>query len=147
MAVLAHLIGESPCVTVSLVCDGPGSQTPGMELAGETAGILLRLAAEAGVQAEQHVCRDPEAETPLGQMRRTLLAGPLERISGLEPWARAVRLESVRQECVFAGPGTGCDTGTWHWSAEIFPGMSRFCVRFWAATESPLILPVRKVSS
>ncbi|MFR8331992.1 MAG: hypothetical protein ACLU9S_06200 [Oscillospiraceae bacterium] len=29
MAVLAHLIGESPCVTVSLVCDGPGSQTPG----------------------------------------------------------------------------------------------------------------------
>lgn len=90
-------------MTVSLVCDGPGSQTPGMELAGETAGILLRLAAEAGVQAEQHVCRDPEAETPLGQMRRTLLAGPLERISGLEPWARAVRLESVRQECVFGG--------------------------------------------
>ena len=80
MAVLAHLIGESPCVTVSLVCDGPGSQTPGMELAGETAGILLRLAAEAGVQAEQHVCRDPEAETPLGQMRRTpSVTGPAAR--------------------------------------------------------------------
>lgn len=102
LAILAHLIGESPCVTVSLVCDGPGSETPGMELAGETAGMLLRLAAEAGIQAEQQVCRDPEAETPLGRMRRTLLAGPLERISGLELCARAARLESVRQECVFA---------------------------------------------
>ena len=29
LAVLAHLIEESPSVTVSLVCDGPGSQTPG----------------------------------------------------------------------------------------------------------------------
>ena len=54
LAVLAHLIEESPSVTVSLVCDGPSSQTPGMELAGEMAD-----------------------------------------------YARAARLETVRQECVF----------------------------------------------
>ena len=73
LAVLAHLIEESPSVTVSLVCDGPGSQTPGMELAGETAGTLLRLASQAGIPAQEQGLRDPDVGTPWGNMRRTLL--------------------------------------------------------------------------
>lgn len=101
LAVLAHLIEESPSVTVSLVCDGPGSQTPGMELAGETAGTLLRLASQAGIPAQEQGLRDPNVGTPWGNMRRTLLWGPLEPIPGLEDYARAARLETVRQECVF----------------------------------------------
>lgn len=101
LAVLSHLIGESPSVTVSLVCDDPNSQTPGMELAGETAGALLRLASRAGIPAREQHLPDPDAGTPRGDMRRTLLAGPLAAIPGLEDYAGAVRLETVRQECMF----------------------------------------------
>lgn len=102
LAILGHLIACSPQVTVSLVCDGPGSQTAGMELAGETAGALLQLAARAGIPAEKICLPDAEESSPLGRMRRGLLAGPPAQIPGLELCARTVRLESVRQECVFA---------------------------------------------
>lgn len=100
--ILAHLLARSPRVTVSLVCDRPNSRTVGMELAGETAGVLLRLAAEGGVSAELRELADPEAGSPLAAMRQGLLSGPVTEVAGLEACAQAVQLGSVREECIFA---------------------------------------------
>lgn len=99
LRILEHLLKNAPAVTVSLVCDGPGSKTAGMELAGETAGLLTRL---AGGRAVMETLQDPEEDSPLGAMCRNLLAGGQGKVAGLGPHAKALRLASVRQECVHA---------------------------------------------
>ena len=49
-AILAHLITQSDSVVVSLNCDCVDSQNPAFEKAGATAGEILRIAKDAGVQ-------------------------------------------------------------------------------------------------
>ncbi|MBQ8880869.1 MAG: exodeoxyribonuclease V subunit gamma [Oscillospiraceae bacterium] len=51
-AILGHLISKSDSVVVSLNCDCVDSQNPAFEKAGATAGELLRLAKQYGVQAQ-----------------------------------------------------------------------------------------------
>ena len=97
LEILAHFLENSPSVTVSLACASPGTEEAGQELAGETAVRLLRL---AGGQVE--TVADPEADTPLGKMRRSLLSGPEPEIDGLAQWAAATRLSSPREECIYA---------------------------------------------
>lgn len=101
LEILSCLLRSSPCVTISLSCDQVRSKTTGFELAGRTAGILLRLAAEAGVQAQVISLPDPEAETPLGQMRMRLLSGSTTPVAGLEAHAEALSFASPREECVY----------------------------------------------
>ena len=50
MAILNHLIANSDSVVVSLNCDCVDSQNPAFEKAGATAGEILRLAKQSGVQ-------------------------------------------------------------------------------------------------
>ncbi len=97
LAIVEHLMEESQQVTVNLVCDREGSDTPGFELAGETALQLLRRS-----KGENKVCSLPDPEDPLGLLRKQLLAGEQSRIPDLEEWAGAVRLGSCREECVYA---------------------------------------------
>lgn len=91
--ILEYLVKHAPQVTVSLTCDTPGSRLPGMELAGETAGLLTRL----GGGAQLETVPDPEADTALGKLRARLLGGPETRLPGEA--VQAVRLASVREEC------------------------------------------------
>jgi len=50
LAVLGHLISNSPSVTISLNCDAPGSGMLAFEKAGSTALELLKIAKDAGVE-------------------------------------------------------------------------------------------------
>ena len=52
MAILEHLIRNSPAVTVGLNCDVPDSKQLAFEKAGDTAGQLLRLAKRAGIPVQ-----------------------------------------------------------------------------------------------
>ena len=100
LEILSCLLRDSQCVTVSLTCDRLRSNGPGFELAGHTGGLLLRLASEAGVEARVITLPDPDAGTPLGQMRCRLLEGSVNQISGLAQQAKAMSFASPREECV-----------------------------------------------
>lgn len=95
LGILEHLVKNAPQVTVSLACDAPGTRISGMELAGETAGLLARLAGGARLETVP----DPEADTALGKLRAGLLGGPEPRLPAGA--VQAVRLASLREECCY----------------------------------------------
>lgn len=97
LAIVAHLMEESSQVTVNLVCDREGSDTPGFELAGETALQLIRHS-----KGETTVVSLPDPEQQLATLRAGLLWGEQSPIAGLDRWVQAVRLGSLREECVYA---------------------------------------------
>lgn len=100
MAILAHLIGVSPHVTVSLNCDRANSGALAFEKAGKTAYELIRIAKEQGVavQMEQSTARDGL----LPDMCVRLFQGHLECQPSLADRVYLVRTETAWQECVAA---------------------------------------------
>ena len=99
LAILEHLIKESPCVTVSMNCDGIASSRLAFEKAGNTAQEILRCARRAGVE----VCIEqvPEREDHLKIVRESLFQGP---VSSGEASAclQVFRADSAYQECMAA---------------------------------------------
>ena len=99
LAILEHLIKESPEVTVSLNCDRAESPLLAFEKAGQTASQLIRCAKQAGVECRIEVVK--EKETPLSRVRAGLFQGSLE-----EGFAGAVlktfRTQSPYRECMAA---------------------------------------------
>lgn len=102
LEIISCLIEQSPMVTVSLVCDRPKTDSVGMELAGETAGTLMRLAQRLHVPCGVETLPDPEGDTPLGRMRAAFLSGEYGRDLSLDSCAEACRLESQWAECSYA---------------------------------------------
>ena len=120
MALLEHLIRVSPCVTVGLNCDVPGSDLLAFEKAGQTAQELLRCARRAGVQVQiQHL---PHRQDALGSAARALFqgavpdleeAGCLRAVRADSPWAEAALaaeqiLELTRGGCRFRDISVVC---------------------------------------
>lgn len=97
MAVLEHLIKNSPNVTVSLNCDRPSSKSLAFEKAGQTAAELIRYAKRAGVEVQ--ITEIPSGETVLQPVRDYLFQGALPAVPGLSQWLHLRRAESVYQEC------------------------------------------------
>ena len=77
MAILEHLIRESPSVTISLNCDCAGSKLMAFEKAGDTARQILDCAKRAGVEVELTVLDEREDE--LKVLRQKLFQGPISR--------------------------------------------------------------------
>ena len=76
LAILEHLIQESPCVTVSLNCDAIASPLLAFEKAGQTAQELYRSAIKAGIEVQvEQIPADP---SPLQPLRQALFQGPIE---------------------------------------------------------------------
>lgn len=100
--IIAHLLEVSPNVTVSLATDDLRSDTTGLELAGDTAAHLLRLAAQRNTKHHLEFLPDPEENQPLGQMRSRLLSGFSSPIEGLSSCCQAHRFSGVRLECTYA---------------------------------------------
>ena len=98
MAILEHLIGESPEVTISMNCDKAGSDLLTFEKAGDTAQQLIRMARSMGQNVE--IERIPAYERPLAPMRSGLFQGHIipNSCGGL----KVFRADSPYQECLAA---------------------------------------------
>ena len=100
MAILAHMIRESPMVTVSLNCDRVKSTRAAFEKAGQTAADILRIAEDAGVPCE--IVTVGERQDGLGQIREKLFQGPITPEPALGQHLELVRCDSVFDECQIA---------------------------------------------
>ena len=99
LAILEHLIRESPSVTVSLNCDQVDSPLLAFEKAGKTAAQIIQGAKRAGV--EVRIEKIEENKTPLSTVRSRLFLGAVSDGSA-EDCLRVVRAESSYQECLWA---------------------------------------------
>ena len=98
MAILEHLIKESPEVTISMNCDCAGSQLLAFEKAGETAMQLLRIARRLGQDVETVYV--PAKNRPLGPVRDGLFQGYIQNGSCRE--LQVFQAESPYQEVLCA---------------------------------------------
>ena len=99
MAILVHLIKESPNVVVSLNCDSLDSAMLAFEKCGETAGELLRAAKKNGIDVS--VCKVPARNDALKDLRQLLFQGKVDRrISG--DHLSVIRTDSLYHECIAA---------------------------------------------
>lgn len=97
MAILAHLIANSPLVTVSLTCDRVKSSRAAFEKAGQTAADILRVAEQAGVPYE--IVTVPRRENGLQPVREKLFQGIITPDPALRDRVSLVRCDSVFDEC------------------------------------------------
>ena len=98
MAILAHLIVESPSVTVSLNCDKAESSLLAFEKAAGTAREILNIARKAGVEVEISY---PESHRPLAQVREKLFQGSFQQGCEREK-LHVFRANSAYDECMGA---------------------------------------------
>ncbi len=97
MAVLEHLIRNSPQVTVSLNCDCADSHDLSFEKAGATAREILNFAKLAAV--EVHIRTVDERRDPLRTVRQRLFQGNTESCPELRNRLRPMRAASGFQAC------------------------------------------------
>ena len=99
MAILKHLIQNSPDVTVSMNCDEADSAQLAFEKAGQTAAQILRFARRAGVAVQ--IERIQPLHTLLEPMRNGLFQGRIE--SGvLRKAVKVFQADSAYEECMAA---------------------------------------------
>jgi len=97
MAILEHLILESKDVTVSLICDVPGSKAFAFEKAGKTAAQLLHFARNNGIKTSVKTLM-PEP-SPLQELCLRLYQGKTSIIDGLDAKLSLFRADSLYDEC------------------------------------------------
>ncbi|MGM9669036.1 MAG: PD-(D/E)XK nuclease family protein [Faecousia sp.] len=100
LAIIGHLIGHSPQVTVSLNCDKVGSKRAAFEKAGKTAAQILKLAEKAGIPVEIQVI--PDRDNALKPVRQALFQGKAERIPDAGERLLPYRCDTVYEECTAA---------------------------------------------
>ena len=98
MAILEHLIQNSPSVTISMNCDKVDSVLLAFEKAGDTASQIIRMAKSAG--QEVRVERIPARHTDLSPMRNCLFQGAI--VPGSCGSLQVFQAESPYQECLAA---------------------------------------------
>lgn len=97
LAIIRHLIENSSSVVISLNCDRPGSSHAAFEKAGETASLLLKIAADSGVTVEIETL---EAGTDsLHHVRTSIFHGTLKVEPALQNCVRLYQTDSVTAEC------------------------------------------------
>lgn len=99
LAILEHLIRESPSVTISMNCDAVSSGGLAFEKAGDTAAQIIRCAQKAGVGVGIQVI--PEKDSPLKSMRESLFQGPITYGAAAE-CLEVFAADSPYQECLGA---------------------------------------------
>ena len=100
LAILEHMIQDSPSVTVSLNCDRVESDLMAFEKAGKTAAELIRCAQRAGIPFEIEVL-EPETQV-LNQITDRLFQGKIEDHPEFSRCIQVYRGESSYEECLGA---------------------------------------------
>ena len=95
MAILEHLVLESPQVTVSFNCDQPDSHLLAFEKAGQTAAQLLRFAHRMGVETDVQVIPAGKPDVLLSRLFQGAIA-PETQVPGLSVF----QCQSPYQECL-----------------------------------------------
>ena len=99
LAILEHLIRESPSVTVSLNCDQVDSPLLAFEKAGNTASRIIRIARNAGIEVKIETVK--ARNDRMACVRNLLFQG---QISGAQSsdFLRVLAADSPYQECLAA---------------------------------------------
>ncbi len=97
MAVLTHLIQNSPQVVISLNCDCLGSKLLAFEKAGQTAKELYEIAVRSEIPVEIRYCN--ERQTPLFSACQSLFQGKTAPDPRLENKLQLRLCNSVYEEC------------------------------------------------
>ena len=97
MAILEHLIRESPSVTVCMNCDRPDSAMLAFEKAADTARVLLKIAGQAGVAVEITYI---DSYRPLESVRNKLFQGGISELRDRS--LQVFRADSAYDECMAA---------------------------------------------
>lgn len=99
LAIISHLIQNSPHVTISLNCDSIGSNLLAFEKAGNTAREIYRIAQKFGVPVQVETV--PEQVPALQAVRGKLFQGTIVPASSPDR-LRTVRADSPFRECMAA---------------------------------------------
>ena len=99
LAIIAHLIRVSPCVTVSLNCDCIDSRLLSFEKAGSTAQQIYQCAIRAGVEVNVTVI--PEKNRKMLPLREKLYQGAITKGAAREV-LQTFHADSAYQECLVA---------------------------------------------
>lgn len=99
LAIIAHLIRVSPCVTVSLNCDCIDSRLLSFEKAGSTAQQIYQCAIRAGVEVNVTVI--PEKNRKMLPLREKLYQGAITKGASREV-LQTFHADSTYQECLAA---------------------------------------------
>ena len=97
MAIVCHLLGASPMVTVCLTTDSVSSRHPGFEKAGQTARELVEACRRMDVPVE--IVQIPGRQDALQPVREMLFQGRIEPVAGLEKHLFPGRSDSIFDEC------------------------------------------------
>ena len=100
MALLEHIILQSPSVTISFTCDCPGSRLMAYEKAGKTASEIIRFAKENFVNFS--VSTIAPAMDPLMQVCGRIFQGSTDAMPAVADGLWLVRAENTQQECLCA---------------------------------------------
>lgn len=100
MEILAHLIRESPSVTVSLTCDSLDTGDMSFEKAAHTAREILTVARQAGVPVE--ICHVDEEPSDMAKIRGLLFQGKIDPDPGLLEKLFVIHAETEYLECMAA---------------------------------------------
>lgn len=94
MAILGHLIAQSAHVVVSLNCDVVDSQLPGFEKAGNTAGELLRIAKQTGI--ETNIININSSDRSVSSILPLLFQGSIHKTSNV---IKTYHTQTIYDEC------------------------------------------------
>lgn len=100
MAVISHLIENSPHVIISMNCDKPGSDLLAFSKAGDTASKLLKVAEQAGVEVKLKQVKP--AQRRLLPVAEQLFQGRIVNVAECADRIYTVQASSIYAECVLA---------------------------------------------
>lgn len=100
MAVITHLIANSPNVLISLNCDRPGSAAMAFEKPGVTAKQILMIAGQLGIQTKIEIIQP--RESAMHAVSTRLFQGACEPCADHSDKLRILSADSVYDECMCA---------------------------------------------
>lgn len=100
MAIVSHLMENSPEVIITMNCDKPGSKRLAFEKAGDTMMQLIKTANDLGVETQ--VIHVPGRQIHLAYMQSHLFQGSIDPVYYEDDVLQVYRTETVYQECLSA---------------------------------------------